>query len=59
MELQSTFERRYIYNGERRTRISVVDAMIYAKAKGITLKQARLIFDKHYTPTMNGWYKKE
>jgi hypothetical protein len=27
----------------------------YANKKGITQKQARTIFDRVYTPTINGW----
>jgi len=38
-------------------RIDITHALTYAKKKGITLKEARLIFDKHYTPTINGWIK--
>ena len=42
-----------------RIRITSADAYRYANKKGITIKEACKVFDKHYTPTINGWFKDE
>ena len=58
MGLPETFNRTLVAaDGRKYLRITSVDAMSYAKKKGITVKAAVRIFDRNYTPTINGWFK--
>ena len=41
----------------KKLKITSADLLTYAKKKGITARDAIKIFDKHYTPTINGWFK--
>jgi hypothetical protein len=59
MEIFGTFRREGTSaDGKNYLRITSVDVMTYAKKKGITVKAAVRIFDRNYSPTINGWIKK-
>ena len=38
-------------------RLTMSDVFKFAKQQGITLRQAKEYYNKHYTKLLNGWYK--